>query len=130
MKKIQITAQVPEKKDALGKVIQKRLGPAIVSIDYGESATESTKMFGEESMNSNALANFKVTVQSGIRTALKAGLDQVAIQAKFAAAKMGVATSGGGVDSIQVYMATFASATPQQQAEMIADLKKRAAENK
>lgn len=130
MKKVQVTAQVPEKKDASGKITQKALGPAIVSVDYGETAKESIEIFGDEPMNSNALANWKVTLQSGIRAALKAGLDQVAVQAKLGAAKMGVATAGGRIDPVQAYMASFASATPERQAEMIRELKDRAAKNK
>ena len=123
MKKVQVSAQVPENKEKGTKA----LGPVTISVEYGETAAESVKMFGEEPMNSNAFANWRVLLQSGIRNALKAGLDQAAIQAKIGSAKMGVAAVGGRIDPVQAYMASFASATPEKQAEMLETLKEGAA---
>ena len=40
---------------------------------------------------------------------------------------MGVAQKGAKVDPIQAYLATFQSATPAKQKEMLAELQKRAA---
>jgi len=128
MKKVQVVAQVPEKKDKEGKITQKALGPATVEVDYGETAEESIKMFGDEPMNSNAFANWRVTLQSNIRSNLKAGLDLKAIQTKLGQAKMGVAQAGVKIDPVQAYIARFASETPEGQQKMLAELKNRAAE--
>jgi len=126
MKKMSLTAQVPEKKDASGKVTQKQLGPVTVSVNYAENLKEAEQMFGAEAILSNAFANWRVTLQSNIRTALKAGLDQAAIQGKLSAAKMGVATTGT-VDPQAAFIAQFKSATPEKQAEMLKLLKESAA---
>ena len=40
---------------------------------------------------------------------------------------MGVAAQGAKVDPVQAYYATFQSATPEEQAKMLAELQKRAA---
>jgi len=126
MKKVEVSAQVPEKKEG-DKVVQKHLGPVTIMVDYGETAEESVKMFGAEPVNSNAFANWRVTIQNNIRAALKQGLDQKAIQAKLGTAKMGVAQTGAKVDPIQAYLGMFQTATPEEQQKMLADLQARAA---
>lgn len=125
-KKVAVEALVPEKKDAEGNVIQKQLGPVQVLVDYGETGAESIQMFGDEAMNTNAFANWRVTIQAGIRSALKRGETPEAIIARFGAAKMGVAQHGTKIDPMQAYLAAFSSATPEKQAEMLAELQRRA----
>lgn len=117
-----IAAQVPENKEKG----QAALGPATVEVPYGETAKESIELFGDDAVNSNAFANWRVTVQNNIRSALKAGLSQADIQAKLGSAKMGVAQTGAKVDPIQAYMNRFATATPEEQQKMLAELRDRA----
>lgn len=128
MKKLGVEAQVPEKKDATGKVTQKAVGPYTIQVDYvdvdgGEVALkEAVAAFGIKPLLSNAFANWRVTIQSAMRTGMKAGMDQAALQAKLGTAKMGVAQAKTAVDPQQAYLAMFASATPDQQKKMIAEL--------
>lgn len=116
--KLSVTARVPANKEKGTP----ELGPATITVDSGESAAEMVKMFGDESVKSNANANWVVVLQAGIRSSLKSGLDQAAIQAKLGSAKMGVAQARGIVDPQQAYLALFQSATPEKQKEMIAEL--------
>jgi len=116
--KLTVTARVPANKEKGTD----ELGPATISVNTGESAGEMLKMFGDEPVKTNAHANWIVVLQAGIRSALRAGLDQASIQAKLGAAKMGVAQARGIVDPQQAYLALFQSATPEKQAEMIKEL--------
>jgi hypothetical protein len=119
----EVTASVPEKKDAEGNITQKDLGSTTIMVPYGETAEESTKMFGEGPVNSNAFANWKVVVQAWIRGRKKAGDSDEAIQAGAASLKMGVATAGGKVDPEAAYKAMFLAATPVRQKEMVDELR-------
>jgi len=123
MKKIAVSALVPEKKDAQGKVLNPQLGPVTVEVNYGENAVESTKMFGDEAMNTNAFANWRVTLQANIRGALKRGEAPEAIIARLADAKMGVAVTGGKVDAEAAFKAKFLAATPEGRKAMIDQLR-------
>lgn len=125
----EVTAQVPEKKDGEGKITQAALGPATILVDFPGSYEEAAKWCTEEAMLSNAFANFRVSpLQSGIRTALKAGQTQEQIQEILGKTVMGVARIGGKVDVKAAYRAMFHTATPAEQAEMIKDLRKQAQE--
>ena len=115
----EVTAQVPEKKNAEGEVVQTQLGPATVLVDYPEGFEEALEMFGEEPVLSNAFGNWRVVLQGNIRAELKAGNDQDAIQSKLGGAKMGVAQAGGRVDVQTAFIAKFKTATPDKQAEML-----------
>lgn len=126
MKKLTIEAQVPEKKDASGKVTQKQLGPVSILVDAPETGEEAITMFGSEAVKTNALANWVVTLQSNIRGGLKKGEDQAAIQARLGSAKMGVAAAGIKVDPKQAFLALFQSSTPAEQERLLADLKAKA----
>lgn len=123
-----VSAKVPEKKDAKGIVTQKALGPAELFVECPDTAKEQIEKYGDEPVASNSWANWKVVLQSGIRAALKAGLNAEQIQEKFSKALMGIATIGGAIDAQAAYIAKFKSSNPQEQAEMIKMLKSQAAE--
>jgi hypothetical protein len=96
---------------------------AAIVVNYTESLEEAKEMFGEEAILTNAFRNWAVTLQSGIRTALKAGHNVEQIQEKFGSAVMGVAQVGTKVDAEQAFIAKFKTATPDKQAEMLQMLK-------
>ena len=123
MKKMSVSALVPEKKDAAGKVTQKQLGPLSVEVEYGETAAESAKMFGDEAVNTNAFANWRVTLQANIRGGLKRGEDPAVIATRLKSAKMGVAVTGGKVDAEAAFKAKFLAANPEQRKAMIQQLR-------
>ena len=82
MKALQITAKASGEEGA---------PQATISINTGGTVEESVEMFGGDAVNSNANANWTVTIQSGMRRLLKTGKSQEEIQASFDNAKMGVA---------------------------------------
>ena len=127
MEKLIVEANVPEKKDKDGKVIQKAIGPFQVSVDTGTTAAEQIQLFGDKAVKSNADANWVVTLQSNMRSNMKKDQTNAQIQAALAGAKMGVAVKGAKIDPIQAYMAMFATATPEKQKEMLKELSAKAA---
>jgi len=126
MQKMIVEAKVPEKKEN-GKVVRKQIGPVQITVQTGATAEESIKLFGDKAVKSNADANWTVTLQSNIRSRLLKGETAEQIQAALGTAKMGVAVRGAKVDPVQAYMALFATATPEKQAEMLKELQKKAA---
>jgi len=126
MKKVTIEATVPEKKDATGKVVQKGVSGNL-TVEYAETLDEAKKVYGEEAVLTNAFANWRVTLQAAIRSALKRGETPEQYQTRLGVAKMGIANTGAKVDPVQAYLARFASATPEQQKKMLAELQARAA---
>ena len=123
--KRQVTATLPAKKDKEGKFIKGREKDltATVTIEDGATAAEQIKMFGDEAVKTNAQSNWDVTVQAAIRRGLAAGKTQAQIATELATAKMGVKTVGAKVDPQQAFIAKFKSATPAEQAKMLAELK-------
>ena len=120
----EVSAKVPEKKDAEGTVTQVALGPVTVFVDYPETVDEAKGWCSEEALLSNAFANFRVNpIQSGIRAGLKAGLDQDQIQTKLGQAVMGIAQVGARVDPETAFIAKFKTATPEDQAQMLQKLR-------
>lgn len=127
MAQVAVKAKVPEKKDAEGKVTQAAVGPYEIFVECPDTAVDMIKEFGDEPVKSNAIANWKVVIQGGMRSAMKQGLSVEQVQEKFNGAKMGVATVSGAVDAQAAYIAKFKSATPEEQAEMIKNLRAMAA---
>ena len=127
MEKKQITAEVPERKNAEGEIAQAKLGPVTVEVDYPETMEEAEQLFGAEPVLSNAFANWRVTLQSNIRAALKKGEDNDAISERLASAKMGVAQAGGKIDAEAAFRAKFLAATPEKRKDMIKQLRDLAA---
>jgi hypothetical protein len=126
MEKLTVEAKVPEKKEG-DKVVRAQIGPVSITVDTGSTAAEMIQLFGDKAVKSNADANWVVTLQSNIRARLLKGENAAVIQAALGTAKMGVAVKGAKVDPVQAYLAMFQSATPEKQAEMLAELKKKAA---
>ena len=127
MKKLTVQANVPEKKDASGKIVQVAVGPYTITVDTGDTAVEMIKMFGDEAVKSNADSNWIVTLQSNMRSGMKKGESMAATQARLGTAKMGVAVKGTKVDPFQAYIAMFAFASPEKQKEMLKELQSKAA---
>ena len=123
MKKIAVSALVPEKKNAQGVVVTKQLGPVTVEVNYGENAAESIKVFGDEAVNSNAFANWRVTLQANIRGGLKRGVAPVEIIKNLADAKMGVAVAGTKMDTEAAFKAKFLASNPEDRKKMIQQLR-------
>lgn len=121
-KELIVTATVP----ADPKKGTPQLGPVSIKVQNGETAAEMIKMFGDEAVKSNADSAWVITLQSAIRSALKRGETAAQIQERMANAKMGVSIKKAVLDPTQVYLNMFASASPAEQAAMIAELKKRA----
>ena len=116
MKQLQVDANVPKQ----------NLSASII-VEEPETIEEAVKVFGGESVLSNAVANWVITLQSNIRNGLKRGEDQATIQNRLSGAKMGVAAKGARIDPIQAYLLKFQSATPEAQKAMLAELQSRAA---
>lgn len=124
----EVTAQVPEKKDAEGTVTQAQLGPITAMVNYPETLEEGEQVFGGEAILSNAFANWRVVVQAGIRTDLKAGKTLEQILESCAGAVMGVAREGGKVDPMQAVIAKFKMSDDAGKADILAQLQAAAQE--
>lgn len=121
--KLSVTAQVPANKEKGTP----QLGPATITIEAGATVSEMVKMYGEDAVKTNAYANWIVSLQANIRAGLKRGETAEQLQARLGGAKLGVAQKGVKVDPVQVYLAQFQNATPEDQQKMLKDLQKRAA---
>lgn len=129
MKKETVEAKVPANEEKGVKELN-----ATVAVDFPDfeanpdaALQEAVAAYGAKAILSNAWANWKITLQSNIRNALKRGETQEVIQGRLGTAKMGVAVKGASVDPVQAYLAAFASATPDKQKAMLAELQARAA---
>lgn len=118
MKEVQVTAKVPENKEKGIKAME-----CTATVQYAETVKEATEAYGEEALLSNALANWRVTIQANIRAALKRGEAPAEIQNRLAGAKMGVAQVGGQIDAEAAFKAKFVAATPEERKKMIAQLR-------
>lgn len=118
MKDVQVQAKVPENKEKGIKGME-----CTATVKYAENVKEAVELYGEDALLSNALANWKVTLQSNIRSALKRGEAPAEIQARLGAAKMGVAQIGGQIDAEAAFKAKFVASTPEDRKKMIAQLR-------
>lgn len=112
MKKVTVVAKDPG---------TKKEGQAVVN--FGDTAEESIKMFGAEALNSNALANAKVTIQGGIRRMLKAGKSPAEIQKVYDGWKLGVAIARVGGDPVTATLNKADSMDKKELQDLIAKLK-------
>jgi hypothetical protein len=120
--KLKIQATVPERKEG-DKVVQAKIGPFAIEIEVGKTAAEDIQMFGDEVVKSNFESNIAVTVQSIMRTGMKKGESQAALQARLANYKPGVAVRSAVVDIKQSFLAMYQAASPEDKAKMLAELK-------
>lgn len=125
MKDVIITAIVPANEKEGRAQLQ-----GSVTVKFPETVEEAVAAYGAEALLSNAFANWRVTVQAGIRGGLKRGESPESIAARYKDAKMGVAQQGQKMDPVQAYLAMFASASPEKQKEMMAELRAKAAGQK
>lgn len=121
MKDFTVEAKVPGKDGAPDQVAQ-------ITVKAPETLEEAGQMFGGEAVLSNAMANWKVVLQSAIRSGLKRGEDAKALQARIGQAKMGVAVTKGVTDPKAAFLAQLAAADPKERKRMIAELQAKAAE--
>jgi len=122
MKDLQVSAKVPENKEKGIAAME-----ATVTVQCPEDLAEAEKAYGGDAVLSNAIANWKVTLQANIRGALKRGEAIESIATRLASAKMGVAQIGGQVDAEAAFKAKFLAATPEDRKKMIAQLRDLAA---
>jgi len=117
---------MPEVKEISAKSPKLDRETAVV-VNFGENVDESIDMFGGEAVNSNAYANWRVTLQAAIRRLHEAGKTDDEIQDTLGDAKMGVAVTGGRVDPIQAALAKAKTMSPEEFEAFIEDLRKVAA---
>lgn len=117
----EVSAKVPIKEGRNKKELS-----AVAFVNFTDKLDEAVEMYGEEAILSNCFANWRVTLQSNIRTSLIAGMSEADIQAKLKDAKMGVAQAGARVDAQTAYIAKFKMATEPEQAKMLAELREAA----
>lgn len=97
---------------------------ASITVKAPETAEEAIKAFGSESVLSNSMAHWVVTLQSGVRRSIKAGNSPEMIHSKFADAKMGVAAVRSGADPIAAIKAKWPTMSAQDKKDFISDLQK------
>lgn len=107
---------------------------ATISVQYPDldgdakvALEEAAQAYGAKAILTNAFSNWKITLQAGIRSGLKKGETQEQLQVRLGGAKMGVASVGAQIDPQQAFISLFQSSTPEKQAELLAQLKTRAA---
>jgi hypothetical protein len=129
MKKVEISATVPANEKE-----GKPEASATILVDYPdfeadaeEALEELVEHVGEKAVGTNAFANWRITLQSNMRSGLKKGETQEAMQARLGSAKMGISQAGIAVDPEQAFFAKFASASAEEKAAMLARLQERAA---
>lgn len=95
----------------------------VITVAVGKTVEESIEMFGGDAINSNAIANWVVTLQAAIRRLHSTGKGDEEVQELLESAKMGVATSGGAIDPIQASLAKFKTMNAEEQAAYVEQLR-------
>ncbi len=125
---VQISAKVPanakENKPELNGVITVQFPD--VDKDPDAAYEEAKKAFGAKAILTNAFANWRVTLQSNMRSGLAKGEKSEQLQARLGSAKMGIAQAGARVDAEQAFLAKFQASSKEDRAKMIENLKKMA----
>lgn len=124
MKPIQISARVP--KDEKAGTPEKS---ATISVQYPDyeadpkkAYAEAAAAYGEAAVLSNAFANWRVTLQSNMRSGLEKGETQEQLQARLGSAKMGATVAGAKIDPKQAFLAQFQAASPEEKKKLLAEL--------
>ena len=94
-----------------------------VTVQCPETLGEAIKVFGEEAILSNAVANWKIVIQGNIRTGIRKGESLEAMQARLGDSKMGVAAQKTTVDAEAAFMLKYKTASPEERKAMIQRLK-------
>jgi len=102
---------------------------ATITISVPETGEEALQMFGGEAVKSNAIRNWIVTIQAGVRRGLEKGKSEDELKTVFKSAKMGAVTMVGGgiVDPLQAALAKSATMTPEELQAFIKQLQSQAA---
>jgi hypothetical protein len=123
METVQVSARVPAKEEG-GQDLSAEIG-----VQFPSTFEEAKTYLGpqaEETILTNARANWVITLQANIRNGLKRGETQDQIQGRLGTSKPGIASAGVRVDPVQAFTALFASATPERKAELLAELQAKA----
>jgi hypothetical protein len=121
MEKMKVEALVPERKEG-DKIVQAKVGPYIIEVNTGATAAEMIQMFGDKAVKSNAEDAWIVKLQANMRTGMKKGETQAALQARLGGAKMGETTRGVPVDPKAAVLNMLASAKPDEKRQILTDL--------
>lgn len=116
MKQFEVSAKVPAKGDIPEQ-------SATVYVNGPENLEEAIDLYGEDAVLSNALANWRITLQGNIRSGLRKGETPESIQERLTDAKMGVSLKKGAVDPMAAFLAKFQAAPPEERAKMLEALK-------
>ena len=99
---------------------------AVVDFNFGANLQESITLFGEEVVFSNFVSDAKVTIQAALRRLLTAGKSQEEINEYFKTYKLGVKAAPVAVDPSQRLLSKFGTMTPEEQANLLTQLREAA----
>jgi len=112
---------MPKKVEVAAKGSTKEV-VATAYVMAGETAMESIELFGDEAVNSNAIANWKITVRGALNRYLKAGKTPEEAVKMVENAKMGISLERVS-DPKAALMASWSSMSDEARKELLAELK-------
>lgn len=110
-------------KDLIVTAKLKNSDPVQVTVQCPETLEEAIKVYGEEAILSNAIANWKITLQGNIRSGIKKNESPEVMQTRLGDSKMGVAAQKTTVDAEMAFMMKYRAASPEERKAMIQRLK-------
>lgn len=93
---------------------------ATASYDFGDDLASAVKKTSEAVVFTNYVQSAKITLQAGMRRALKDGKDPLAFVSGFVP---GIATARAAVDPVIAMKAKFTGMTKAERAEFLGELK-------
>lgn len=116
-----------QEKDENGQAVLDGEGKAVwreatCQYDFGDTLDAAVDKFGADVVFSNYVANGKVSIQSIMRSKMKAGLDQGAIQTLLDNHKLGMVMEKTQVDPLEAVKAAFATWSPEKKMEYLKQL--------
>lgn len=93
-----------------------------IQYDFGDSLEDAVDKFGADVVFSNFVANSKVAVQGIMRSKMKAGLTEEAIQDFMSTYKIGMVVEKTQVNPLDAVKAAFATWSPEKQREYLKEL--------